>query len=157
MPSGAVVESLRHLPPPLFTTIGGTISGAATCPLTRCLDWRPKGVGKREEDDDRTKGKPKRKRRAWAPPSKPEAKAKRDVSVMTRLTSELVELLDVLVKLDVFGSRSEGVASIVEKTLLSQLDKFELLRFQIERLEEIHDEARNIASDVLGATEPLSQ
>jgi Arc/MetJ-type ribon-helix-helix transcriptional regulator len=71
------------------------------------------------------------------------------IPVMTRLDRELVQLLDMLVKLDIFNSRSEAVASIVEKTLLSQLDKFELLKEQITRLEEIQDTAKNIALDVL--------
>ena len=52
-------------------------------------------------------------------------------------------------KLDIFNSRSEAVAAIVEKTLLSQLDNFELLKEQISKLEEIQDTARDIAYDVL--------
>ena len=74
---------------------------------------------------------------------------KRDVPVMTRLDSELVKLLDILVKLDIFNSRSEAVAAILEKTLLSQMDKFKLLENQIGKLEEIQDAAKDIAYDVL--------
>jgi Arc/MetJ-type ribon-helix-helix transcriptional regulator len=75
--------------------------------------------------------------------------AKRDVPVMTKLDKQLVKLIDMLVKLDIFNSRSEAVASIVEKTLLSQLDKFELLQKQIDKLEEIKEVAKDIAIDVL--------
>ena len=79
----------------------------------------------------------------------PETDVKRNVAVMTKLDNKLVKLIDMLVKLDIFNSRSEAVASIVEKTLLSQLDKFELLQKQIEKLEEIQDAAKDIAVDVL--------
>ena len=79
--------------------------------------------------------------------------AKREIPVMTRLGTELVEMLDVLVKLDIFSSRSEAVAAIVEKTLFSQLDKFELLKTQIEKLDKIHETAKGIAYDVLSGQE----
>lgn len=78
-----------------------------------------------------------------------DSKAKRDIPVMTRLDSELINMLDMLVKLDIFNSRSEAVAAIVEKTLLSQLDNFALLKEQITKLEEIQDTAKDIAHDVL--------
>jgi Arc/MetJ-type ribon-helix-helix transcriptional regulator len=58
-------------------------------------------------------------------------------------------MLDILVKLDIFKSRSEAIASIVEKTLFVQRDKFELLKAQITKLEKIQDTAKDIASDVL--------
>ncbi len=75
--------------------------------------------------------------------------AKRDIPVMTRMDSKLVELLDILVKLNIFQSRSEAVASIVEKTLFSQLDKFELLKAQLKRLDNVHETAMDIAQEVL--------
>jgi Arc/MetJ-type ribon-helix-helix transcriptional regulator len=82
-----------------------------------------------------------------------ESEMKREIPVMTRLGKDLVELLDILVKLSIFNSRSEAVAAIVEKTILSQQDKFELLKAQVEKLEEIQDAARNIAFDVLKGAE----
>jgi ribosomal 50S subunit-associated protein YjgA (DUF615 family) len=81
------------------------------------------------------------------------SEVKREIPVMTRLGKDLVELLDILVKLNIFSSRSEAVAAIVEKTILSQQDKFELLKMQVEKLEEIQDTARNIAFDVLKGAE----
>ncbi len=78
-----------------------------------------------------------------------ESGTKRDVPVMTRFDNELVSMLDILVKLDIFKSRSEAIASIVEKTLFVQRDKFELLKAQITKLEKIQDTAKDIASDVL--------
>jgi Arc/MetJ-type ribon-helix-helix transcriptional regulator len=74
---------------------------------------------------------------------------KRDIPVMTRMDSKLVELLDILVKLNIFQSRSEAVASIVEKMLFSQLDKFELLKEQLKKLDDVHETAMGIAQDVL--------
>ena len=81
--------------------------------------------------------------------SSSDTETKREVPVMTRLDGKLVQLLDILVKLDIFKSRSEAVAAIVEKTLLSQIDKFELLKEQIAKLEEIQDTAKDIALDVM--------
>ncbi len=78
-----------------------------------------------------------------------ESGTKRDIPVMTRLDNELVSMLDILVKLDIFKSRSEAVAAIVEKTLFVQRDKFELLKAQITKLEKIQDTAKDIAYDVL--------
>lgn len=74
---------------------------------------------------------------------------KREVPVMTRLDNEVIQLLDILVKLDIFKSRSDAVAAIVEKTLLPQLDKFDLLKEQITRLQEVQDTAKDIALTVL--------
>jgi Arc/MetJ-type ribon-helix-helix transcriptional regulator len=78
-----------------------------------------------------------------------DSEAKRETPVMTRLNTDLVELLDILVKLDIFNSRSEAVATIVERTLFSQMEKFELLKAQIEKLEEIQETAKGIAHDAL--------
>ncbi len=78
-----------------------------------------------------------------------ESDTKRDIPVMTRLDDELVSMLDILVKLDIFKSRSEAVAAIVEKTLFQQRDKFEQLKAQITKLEKIQDTAKDIAYDVL--------
>jgi Arc/MetJ-type ribon-helix-helix transcriptional regulator len=74
---------------------------------------------------------------------------KRVVAVMTKLDKKVVKLVDMLVKLDIFNSRSEAIASIVEKTVFSQLDKFELIQKQIDKLEEIQETAKDIAQDVL--------
>ena len=73
----------------------------------------------------------------------------RDVPVVARMNKKVVATLDSLVSLGIFKSRSEAVAAIVEKTLLSQLDKFELLKKQIAKLEEIQDTAKDIALDVM--------
>ena len=73
---------------------------------------------------------------------------KRDVPVMTRLATKHVQMLDLMVKLGIFRSRSEVAAAIMEKALHEQRDTFELLNNQIAKLEEIQDEAKSIAIDV---------
>ncbi|MFW9806996.1 MAG: hypothetical protein ACFFFK_09740 [Candidatus Thorarchaeota archaeon] len=78
-----------------------------------------------------------------------DTESKRDVPVMTRLDTRVIGLLDMLIKLNIFKSRSEAVAAIVEKTLLPQQEKFDLLQEQLSKLEEIEDTAKGIALDVM--------
>jgi Arc/MetJ-type ribon-helix-helix transcriptional regulator len=40
---------------------------------------------------------------------------KREISVMTRMSGDIVEILDALVELEVFKSRSEAVSAFVEQ------------------------------------------
>ncbi|UCH03482.1 MAG: hypothetical protein JSW05_07740 [Candidatus Thorarchaeota archaeon] len=42
---------------------------------------------------------------------------KKQVSVMTRMNEEIVEILDALVELEIFKSRSEVVAAFVERVI----------------------------------------
>ncbi|MGY5878855.1 MAG: hypothetical protein RTV31_01335 [Candidatus Thorarchaeota archaeon] len=77
------------------------------------------------------------------------SESKRDIPVTARLDNELVGMLDILVKLDIFKSRSEAIAAILKKTLLPQKSKFEQLATQITKLEKIQDTAKEIAYDVL--------
>ena len=74
---------------------------------------------------------------------------KRTISVMTRLSPEMVEILDNLATLGIFKSRADAVAAIVEKTLLSQIDSFDRLKKQVEQLEEIQGAAMDIALKAL--------
>ncbi|MHA1904211.1 MAG: hypothetical protein ACXADL_08110 [Candidatus Thorarchaeota archaeon] len=73
----------------------------------------------------------------------------RNVSVMTRLTQDLVDILDNLVRLGIFKSRSDAVAAIVERTLLTQREAFERLDEQVEKLEKIQGTALDIALKAL--------
>jgi len=77
------------------------------------------------------------------------SESKRDIPVTARLDEELVSMLDILVKLDIFKSRSEAIAGILSKTLIPQKSKFEELATQITKLEKIKDTAKDIAYDVL--------
>ena len=75
--------------------------------------------------------------------------AKRGSPVMTRLNDELIEMLDILVKLDIFKSKSEAVASIVEKALYDLKDNFQILKGEISKIEKIQDSAKDVISDAL--------
>jgi Arc/MetJ-type ribon-helix-helix transcriptional regulator len=73
----------------------------------------------------------------------------RNVSVMTRISQELVDILDNLVKLGIFKSRSDAVAAIIERTLLTQRKEFEKLNEQLEKLDKIQGDAMDIALKAL--------
>ncbi len=77
------------------------------------------------------------------------SESKRDTPVTTRLDDEIINMLDILVKLGIFKSRSEAIASILETTLLDHKDKFKELAAEITKLEKIQDRAKDIAIDVL--------
>lgn len=74
---------------------------------------------------------------------------KREVSVMTRLGNEVVEILDALVKLNLFKSRSEVVAAIVENKILSNMELFSTIRKQAEKLDELQDELESLTLKAL--------
>ena len=73
----------------------------------------------------------------------------RNVSVMTRVSQELVDILDNLVRLGIFKSRSDAVAAIIERALLTQRDEFEKLNEQLEKLDKIQGDAMDIALKAL--------
>ena len=74
---------------------------------------------------------------------------KRDIPVTARLDNEIVDMLDILVKLGIFKSRSDAMASILENVLLEHRDKFRQLTTEISKLEKIQDRAKDIALEVL--------
>ena len=74
---------------------------------------------------------------------------KRDIPVTARLDGEIVNMLDILVKLGIFKSRSEAIASILENTLLDHRDRFKQLTTEITKLEKIQGRAKDIALEVL--------
>ncbi|MHA1961517.1 MAG: hypothetical protein ACW99U_14945 [Candidatus Thorarchaeota archaeon] len=72
---------------------------------------------------------------------------KREVHVMTRLTSDIVEIIDTLVELEVFRSRSEAVSAYVEKGIASQMDLYEDVRELGRKLTEMKESAKRMAFD----------
>ena len=78
---------------------------------------------------------------------------KRGIPVMTRLPQEHIDILDSMVKLDIFKSKSEAVALIVGKVLDTQKDKFTKLESEISKIERIQDSAGDIVSDALKSIE----
>ncbi|MHA2358896.1 MAG: hypothetical protein ACXAB5_01360 [Candidatus Thorarchaeota archaeon] len=73
----------------------------------------------------------------------------RDTSVMTRLSGSFVEIIDALVKLGIFKSRSEAIASIIEGAILKKFDMFQQLKLQADKLDEIQDSAKSLAFKAL--------
>ena len=74
---------------------------------------------------------------------------KRKYSVMTRLSEEFIELLDALVTLEIFKSRSEAVAAIVMKSILSDYELYQQLKEQADKLGELQDTVKGLALKAL--------
>jgi Arc/MetJ-type ribon-helix-helix transcriptional regulator len=70
---------------------------------------------------------------------------KREVHVMTRLSSDIVEILDALVELEVFKSRSEAVSAYVEKGIAAQMDLYEDVRGLGRKISEMRETAKRMA------------
>ncbi|MFW9814490.1 MAG: hypothetical protein ACFFEW_01105 [Candidatus Thorarchaeota archaeon] len=74
-----------------------------------------------------------------------EMAGKREFSVMTRLSTEFIEILDALVKLEIFKSRSEAVAALLMKTILADMDLYKQLKEQANKLDELQDTVKTLA------------
>ena len=74
---------------------------------------------------------------------------KREFSIMTRLSKNYIEILDALVKLEIFKSRSEAVAALLMKTIQSDLELYRELKEQAERLDELQDTVKDLALKVV--------
>ncbi len=70
---------------------------------------------------------------------------KREVHVMTRLSSDIVEILDALVELEVFKSRSEAVSAYVEKGISAQMDMYEDVREIGRNIADMKEKAKRLA------------
>ncbi len=78
-----------------------------------------------------------------------EMDGKREFSVMTRLSKQFIEILDALVKLEIFKSRSEAVAALLMKTILSDIEQYKELKEQAEKLDELQDTVKTLALKTL--------
>jgi Arc/MetJ-type ribon-helix-helix transcriptional regulator len=72
---------------------------------------------------------------------------KREIHVMTRLSEDVIEILDALVGLNVFKSRSEAVSAFVENSLISNLEVYLTVREQFKEVENKRDEAMETVID----------
>ena len=70
---------------------------------------------------------------------------KREVHVMTRLSADIVKIIDTLVELEVFRSRSEAVSSYVEKSIHEQMDLYQDVIEYGEKLSEMREAAKRLA------------
>ncbi|MBY8996782.1 MAG: hypothetical protein KGD60_03550 [Candidatus Thorarchaeota archaeon] len=69
----------------------------------------------------------------------------REISVMTRLSTDIVEILDALVELEIFKSRSEVVASFVEKAIMEKKSVFDSISKQASDIEKKREAAKHLA------------
>ncbi len=74
---------------------------------------------------------------------------KREVPVTIRMNSKVLELLDALIELDIFESRSEAIANIVEATLSLKYNIFKSLKSQADDLMRRREAAKEMASKVI--------
>jgi Arc/MetJ-type ribon-helix-helix transcriptional regulator len=70
---------------------------------------------------------------------------KREISVMTRMSGDIVEILDALVELEVFRSRSEAVSAFVEQAISSRIKLFEEIKAQAHDISQLRDTAKKHA------------
>lgn len=75
--------------------------------------------------------------------------AKREISVMTRLSKQFVEILDALVKLKLFRSRSAAVAGLVMNSIIAEMDLFKQLKEQADKLDELQETVKELAIKAL--------
>jgi Arc/MetJ-type ribon-helix-helix transcriptional regulator len=75
---------------------------------------------------------------------------RRDVSVTLRMNSRVVELLDALVELEIFESRSEAISDIVESAISAKHEVFVSLKVEADVLKRRRAEAKEMASRVIG-------
>ena len=66
---------------------------------------------------------------------------KRDVNVTTRLSNQIITVLDALITLDVFKSRSEVVSSLVVSSILSNTDLFKRLMKKADEVSALRETA----------------
>ncbi|MFW9849184.1 MAG: hypothetical protein ACFFF4_08585 [Candidatus Thorarchaeota archaeon] len=76
---------------------------------------------------------------------------KREISVMTRMSSEIVDVLDALVELEIFKSRSEAVAALIERAINSRKTLFSEIRSQADDIRKKRDAARHLAQQTIDA------
>ncbi len=76
---------------------------------------------------------------------------KREISVMTRMNTEIVDVLDALVELEIFKSRSEAVAALIERAINSRKTLFNEIRSQADDIRKKRDAARHLAQQTIDA------
>ncbi len=69
----------------------------------------------------------------------------REISVMTRMDSYIVEVLDALVELEVFKSRSEVVSTFMEQMIMDRKKLFDEIRTQAQDISKKRESAKRLA------------
>ncbi|MBN2229407.1 MAG: hypothetical protein JW779_07405 [Candidatus Thorarchaeota archaeon] len=73
----------------------------------------------------------------------------REIPVVARMNKRVVEILDAMVAIGIFKSRSEAAAALVEGAIASREDFFEDIRKQASSLSERQDAAMKEAQDAI--------
>lgn len=69
----------------------------------------------------------------------------REISVMTRMSPYIVEVLDALVELEVFRSRSEVVSTFMEQMIMDRRPLFDEIRSQAQDISKKRESAKRLA------------
>jgi Arc/MetJ-type ribon-helix-helix transcriptional regulator len=69
----------------------------------------------------------------------------REISVMTRMSPYIVEVLDALVELEVFKSRSEVVSTFMEQIIMDRKSLFDEVRGQAQDISKKRESAKRLA------------
>ncbi len=72
---------------------------------------------------------------------------KRQTHVMTRLSNDIVAILDALVELGIFKSRSEAVAAYVEKSILPHMELYERIKTQAKQVGDLREVAVELITE----------
>ncbi|GAG76314.1 unnamed protein product, partial [marine sediment metagenome] len=62
-----------------------------------------------------------------------------------RMSGDIVEVLDALVELDIFKSRSEAVSAFVEQAITARGSMFEEIKTQASEIRKLRDSAKRDA------------
>jgi len=73
------------------------------------------------------------------------------VSVMTRMSPYIVEVLDALVELEVFKSRSEVVSTFMEQMIMDRKSLFDEIRSQAQDISKKRESAKRLAFQAIQA------
>ena len=74
---------------------------------------------------------------------------KRALTVTARMSSYIVEVLDALVELEIFNSRSDAVSALLEKLILSDKAIFDEIRSQAEQIKIKREATKHLAFQTL--------
>lgn len=77
----------------------------------------------------------------------------RNNHIMTRLSDDILEIIDALVELGIFKSRSEAAAAYIETSILSKADIYLKLKQQAKNIGLMREEAMELAFDIFQETE----
>ena len=75
----------------------------------------------------------------------------REISVMTRMSPYIVEVLDALVELEVFKSRSEVVSTFMEQMIMDRKPLFDEIRAQAMDISKKRESAKRLAFQAMQA------